>query len=88
MYAIYILEEHRGKGIGKELFRLLVRKFVEQEVDSLLVWFLSKNPYRSFYEMFGGQFVRSQQISIGGTDYEEIAFGWKDANALLEILGS
>ena len=85
--AIYIIEQHRGKGIGKELVRVLVGKFLEHTIDSFLVWVLSKNPYRSFYEMLGGQFVRSQQISIGGTDYEEVAYGWKDANALLKMLG-
>jgi hypothetical protein len=45
---------------------------------------LAKNPHRKFYEeKLGGKYLRSKQIEIGGTIYDEIAFGWKDLDLLL-----
>ncbi len=83
LYAIYILEEYRGKGIGKKLVRSLVQRLADLNIDSMLVWVLAKNPYRQFYERLGGLFVTSQEIQIGGANFEEIAYGWKDLNPLM-----
>ena len=49
----------------------------------MLVWVLAKNPYRRFYEKLGGKYLRSQQIDIGGSSYEEIAYGWEDLDAMI-----
>jgi len=85
LYQLYILEEYRGKGIGKKLVRAFVQRLVDRNIGSMLVWVLAKNPYRRFYEKLGGQFVSSQEIEIGGVNYEEIAYGWKDVSPLLAI---
>ena len=65
LYAIYVLKEFRGKGIGRKLVRSFVQKLIDRNIDSMLVWVLAKNPYRQFYELLGGQYVRSQEIQIG-----------------------
>lgn len=85
LYAIYILEEYRGQGIGKKLVRSLVERLVDHDFNSMLVWVLVKNPYRQFYEKLGGQYVRSQEIQIGRTNFEEVAYGWKDLSDLLKM---
>jgi GNAT superfamily N-acetyltransferase len=77
LYAIYLLEGYRGRGIGQKLALNLVEKLVEDGYNSMLVWVLAKNPYREFYEKLGGVYVRSQQIEIGGASFEEAAYGWK-----------
>lgn len=83
LYSIYILDEYRGKGIGKNLLRSLVPKLLDHELNSMLVWVLAKNPYLRFYVKLGGQYVRSREIDIGGTNYEVAAYGWKDVSSLL-----
>lgn len=85
LYAIYIMEGYRGKGIGKNLVSSLVQRLVDCNINSMFVWVLAKNPYSKFYEKLGGQHVRSQQIQIGGTSFEEIAYGWKDLSPLLKM---
>ena len=85
LYAIYILKEYRGKGIGRNLVLSLVQRFVDCNINSMFVWVLTKNPYAKFYDKLGGQQVGSQQIRIGGTSFEEIAYGWKDLSLLLEM---
>ena len=48
--SIYILEGHRGRGVGKALVHSLAVSLVESGLSSMIVWVLSKNPYRRFYE--------------------------------------
>jgi len=83
--SIYLLEDYRGQGIGQRLVITLVKKLIESGNNSMLVWVLAKNPYRKFYEKLGGKYVRAQQIEIGGSSYEEIAYGWKDLRPILQI---
>lgn len=84
--AIYILEEYRGRGTGSALVRYLVRALVERGYTSMLVWVLARNPYRRFYEKLGGEYIRSQEIEIGGETFEEAAYGWRDLEILLSRL--
>ena len=81
--AIYLLEDYRRQGIGKRLVITLVKKLIERGHNSMLVWVLAKNPYRKFYEKLGGKYLSSKQIEIGGPSYEEIAYGWKDLDAMI-----
>jgi len=84
--SMYILEEYRGRGVGRVLFVSLVRAFIENRSKSMIVWVLAKNPYRRFYESLGGLYIRSQEIQIGGSSFEEVAYGWTDLKGLLEAL--
>jgi hypothetical protein len=49
----------------------------------MLVWVLTNNTQaRRFYEVLGGHYVREQNITIGGVDLTEVAYGWKDITGL------
>jgi len=80
--SIYILQRHRGRGIGKALVHSLAVSLVEGGFSSMIVWVLSKNPYRRFYESLGGKYVRSSEIQIGGSTFEDVAYGWTDMKVL------
>jgi L-amino acid N-acyltransferase YncA len=87
--AIYLLEGYRRKGIGQKLVVTLVRTLLDNGYSSMLVWVLAENPYRKFYEKkLGGKYLRSKQIEIGGSRYEEVVYGWKDLGALIVRLRS
>jgi GNAT superfamily N-acetyltransferase len=81
--AIYLLEEYCGKGIGQRLVLALAKELIDLGHSSMLVWVLAKNPYCKFYEKLGGKYLRSKQIEIGGSSYEEIAYGWKNLDAIM-----
>ena len=78
LYAIYLLQEWRGQGIGRRLWDAAVAAFRDQEINSLLVWVLAANPARRFYECLGGQYVREKEIGIGQQRLREVAYGWLD----------
>ena len=54
--------------------------------NSMLVWVLAANPYRSFYEALGGQPVAERETNIGGAQLAEIAYGWQDLSTLTRII--
>ena len=66
MYAIYVLPDHQRKNIGNALFETAVRWLITNDYKSMLLWVISENPARSFYELFGGVVVSEKEIEIGG----------------------
>ena len=83
LYAIYILESHQGRGIGRLLVQALARDLSERGMRSMLLWVMKGNPAQHFYEALGGQEIRTQEFKIAGVTIEEIGFGWKDITPLL-----
>lgn len=76
LYAIYILESHQQKGIGRELVRVVAERLSQMEIYSMLVWVLADNPAYCFYEKLGGKKVDRKEIKRGETKLIEIAYGW------------
>ena len=84
LYAIYLLEEYQRKGIGKRLTATIAGVLLDSDTHSMLVWVLADNlSARRFYEALGGQYVREQEIRIGGVSLVEVAYGWRDISVLV-----
>ncbi|WP_230500810.1 GNAT family N-acetyltransferase [Sutcliffiella rhizosphaerae] len=86
LFAIYILEEFQGQGIGIKLFEKVATFLSKKGYNSILVWVLKDNPSYKFYESFQPTLVGTEQIEIGGKSYEEVAYGWKDIRCLLHVI--
>lgn len=84
LYAIYILDGYQGQGIGRELMRCVAAALAKRGMTTLLVWVLSANPSRRFYEALGGQYVRDDTFEIDGVTIPEVSYGWKDTRPLYE----
>lgn len=76
LYAIYLLQEVQGKGIGKKLTKVIAKKLQEQGFTSMLVWVLESNPSKKFYASLGGEPIDETMIEIGGDEFKEIAYYW------------
>ncbi|SRR6266511_2997922 len=88
LYAIYLLEGYQRHGLGRHLTRTLVQCLIRAGMPSLLLWVLVANPCRGFYEALGGQRLYDKQVLISGAPLVEVAYGWRDARALIgEPLG-
>ncbi len=88
IYALYLLDEYHGSGIGKALFMALLTRLVEERRPSLVVWVLSTNPSRYFYEALGGRRIAVRKDRMGGVEVEETAYGWEDLDELLALSDS
>lgn len=78
LYALYLLKECHGRGIGADLMKEFMRKMSALGFESMLIWVLSANPTRRFYERMGGIEVRRKTIEIGGEELEETGYGWRE----------
>ncbi len=85
LYAIYLLGPNQNQGIGTRLVEAISGELVKRGYSSMLVWALSANPTRSFYEKLGGELVDQKEIEIGGAYYTEVAYGWRDIRPLVDL---
>lgn len=82
LYAIYLLTGQQGKGIGRQLVRIVAERLAAIGHDTMLVWVLAGNPARRFYAALGGVTVRERPITMGDVSLTEIAYGWTDTRAI------
>ncbi|WP_067724716.1 GNAT family N-acetyltransferase [Oceanobacillus damuensis] len=80
LYAIYILEEFQGKGVGKLLMQPIVQDMVASDINSMIVLVLEDNPSKNFYENLGGRKIETLEVTIAGVVVNELVYGWKDLN--------
>jgi len=78
LYAIYVVRDAQRRGFGRELVRAVVGGLGDLGLADMIVWVLRDNlAARGFYERLGGNFVRSQPITIGPVTLEEVSYGWR-----------
>ncbi len=76
LFAIYLLQEQQGKGIGRKLFTEGARRMRAQGYRRMLLWVLETNPTVRFYERMGGVALRTKTEEFGGVPLTEIAYGY------------
>ncbi|MBE4909767.1 GNAT family N-acetyltransferase [Bacillus luteolus] len=82
LYAIYILEDYQGKGIGKALVKPLIKDLKEIGLNAMLVLVLEDNPACSFYEALGGKKLDTMEVEIAGKKIKEAVYGWEDSKVI------
>ena len=83
IYALYVLQAHQQRGIGRELVRECARHFVRQGLFGFYLWVLKANRARMFYEALGGEVVAERTERLGKHEFGEIAYGWHDLTSLV-----
>jgi ribosomal protein S18 acetylase RimI-like enzyme len=78
LYAIYILKEYQGQGIGKALIRPIIDEIRGMGLNSMLVLVLKDNISRLFYESLGGKKINTVEVEIAGKKLSELVYGWED----------
>ena len=78
IYAIYLLEEYKGKSLERALFTQCRLWFNLKELDSFVVWALADNLCaKQFYEKEGGKSIGEIPITIGDKNYPEVCYLFK-----------
>ncbi len=78
LYAIYLLREFQGKGIGEHLFRLCQKEMVADGYGSMYLMALEVSPYKLFYERMGGEFIGKGNHFLALVEFETVIYGWKN----------
>ncbi len=84
LYAIYILEAYQRKGIGRMLVRAAAEGLLALNFPNMMLWVLSANPARGFYEKLGGKLLRERTVEFNGVPLKEEAYGWDDLHRLTD----
>ncbi|HEX4203773.1 MAG TPA: GNAT family N-acetyltransferase [Ktedonobacteraceae bacterium] len=84
LYAIYLLRECQGQGVGRMLVNNLVASMLTVNISAMLVKVLAENPACRFYEALGARYLRTEPIEIGGTQLDERVYGWADTRLILQ----
>ena len=79
--AIYLFEEHQGRGIGRRLLQASINRLAADGFRQMLVWVLADNHACRFYERMGGQVIGEKMTEIGGKALKELAYGWDDLSS-------
>lgn len=82
IYSIYILKKFQRKGIGRLLIKAIIKKFIESNVSSMILWTLQDNPSRLFYGHLGGKIVAKRIIDRGGKELQQIAYAWENITCI------
>ena len=78
VYTIYLQDDFHGQGIGRQLFASTVARAQESRGPSVIVWCLSTNTSRFFYERMGGVQVARRPGTVGAVAIEEIGYAGAD----------
>ncbi len=77
LYAIYLLKEFQGRGIGRKLFDVCVKNLLEMGFHKMVVYVFAENPYRRFYESTGGVLEPYDgELEIGGKIFKPVKYAW------------
>lgn len=89
LYALYLRQECRGLGTGRQLVAAVARHFQESGIDSMLVWVMEQNKSGlGFYERLGGKEYSRRTSTFGETVVDDVAYVWRDISILYEAHGS
>jgi len=79
---IYVLRACHRQGIGRGLVEHVARRFLEQQITSMLLFGDARNPSNGFYERLGAERLVSPEGEFHG------AYGWRDLHRLVFELES
>ncbi len=85
LYAIYVLPQAQGKGVGHMLVKAVAQTLNERGITTMMLLVLKDNaPSRAFYESMGGILLEGEEQSeLGGVVLTEVKYGWPDTKILL-----
>ena len=82
--AIYLRPEFQGAGLGRQLTGAVAEALRANGATGLVAWVIAANKRaRRFYESLGGEVVFEQPFQWDGLDLVEVAYGWRDLDALI-----
>ncbi|MEH7278051.1 GNAT family N-acetyltransferase [Bacillus toyonensis] len=81
LYAIYLLQQYQGLKIGQKLFQALLSECIKNGMQSLLVWVVTNNPAKKFYEKYNPEKIDTKFLER--VQVEETAYCWRNINNII-----
>ncbi|EEK53056.1 GNAT family N-acetyltransferase [Bacillus sp. ISTL8] len=85
LYALYLLQDCRAFGVGRQLLSAVARHFKESGIHSMLVWGMEQNKSGlGFYKRMSGKEYIRRTSTFGETVVDDVAYGWNDISVLYD----
>lgn len=85
VYALYVLQSHQRRGVGRELLGACARHFVRHGLFGFYLWVLKANRARLFYEGVGGAEAGEKSERLGNHSFSQVAYVWHDLTPLIAV---
>jgi GNAT superfamily N-acetyltransferase len=82
LFAIYLLKQAQGRGIGMALLRALAGSLRDRGLSRMMAWVLASNTSGEFYAKTGASLISSKEMDIGGAMLPVLAYGWPSLAAI------
>ncbi|MFC3125864.1 GNAT family N-acetyltransferase [Pseudoroseomonas globiformis] len=86
--TLYVQEDWRDLGIGRRLMRATAAHLAAIGCSSAMLWVLSDNPSRWFYQRLEGRTVASGKVRVDDKGVPQTAFCWDPIEKLLRATAS
>lgn len=86
IFAIYVLNEHHRRGIGKELVQRLLQIFRMKKWKTMIIWTIKHSIFRAFYEKLGGIPKEFKEYEKWGTKIQLSGYTWDDISEIPLLL--
>ena len=83
IFTLYVAPDWQGRGIGRLLLEALFARLHGGGLNQAVVWVLSGNPARFFYEALGGRRIAERKERFAGVDLAAAGYAWPDLGAWL-----
>ncbi len=83
VFTLYVEPDWQGQGIGQMLLEALLARLHGGGLNQAVVWVLSGNPARFFYEALGGRRIAERKQRFAGVELAEAGYAWPDLGAWL-----
>ncbi|MCQ4159343.1 GNAT family N-acetyltransferase [Roseomonas sp. GC11] len=81
--TLYVLDDWRERGLGRRLLRAAGTHLAAVGCGSAMLWVLSDNPSRWFYQHLGGRAAAWDTTSVAGQGFRRTAMVWDPIGLLL-----
>jgi GNAT superfamily N-acetyltransferase len=83
--SLYVLDDWKEHGIGRQLLRASAQHLAAQGCRSVFAWVLRDNPAAYFYQHLGGKPIATSMVRVGGEEFSQTAYAWDPIGLLLDV---
>lgn len=84
--SIYVLKEHHGKGLGKELFKKAIEGLIELGYNDMYLECIVGNPTMDFYKKYTGYIIDEIDFPIADFTVKAYVVLFNDLKKILTML--
>jgi ribosomal protein S18 acetylase RimI-like enzyme len=84
LWSLHVAASYQKTGLGRRFTSEVAKRLRSIGINSMLVWVLTGNPARRFYEKLGGVYLTERLEEFAGGSIDEVAYGWTDIGPLIQ----